>query len=278
MKKALLASVATSAVMMAHSGYAADLPLKAAAAPIPVPVYSWTGCYVGAQVGWGFARNKINQTQFNTFSTAGTLVTLSSASTGNVDSSGAVFGGQVGCDYQFAGGWVLGAQGMFMGTDLNRTDQDPHNGVRQVTTNALFPPDTFGGGSIETRTKWLASVTGRLGYAGWLPQTLMYVKGGGAWTENQIDLRNGAIRQFNLINNALIFDTSYSGWTIGGGFEWRLATNWSAFAEYNFYDFKNKSILAQVLGPPNVRGQTLSSDLEIHTVTVGVNYRFNWGG
>src|SRR5215207_7732878 len=109
MKKLLLASVATCACLLAHSGRAADVPgpiLKAA--PAPVPVYSWTGCYIGAQAGWGLARNKISQTQFNTIGP----VVFSSASSGNIDSSGAMFGGQVGCDYQFTGTqWVIGVQG-----------------------------------------------------------------------------------------------------------------------------------------------------------------------
>lgn len=275
MKKLFLASVATSTLMMG-SANAADMPrpaMKAVAAP--VPVYSWSGCAVGAQVGWGYARNKIGQTQFNTF--AG--VTLSSSSRGNVDASGAMFGGQVGCDYQFAGtGWVIGVQGMFAGTDFSRTEQDPHNGAVQVSTNpGLNPGITFGGGSVEVRTKWLASATARLGYA-WSPETLAYVKGGGAWTENQIDLRGGTIGQFNLVNQVALFNATHTGWTVGGGLEWRILGNWTAFAEYNYYNFQDKGIFAQVNGPPNVNGQTLRNELEMHTATVGVNYRFNWGG
>jgi len=274
MKKLLLASVSVSALLFGPLGHAADLA-PVAKATAPLPVYSWTGCSVGAQVGWGFARNKINQTQFNTF--AG--VSLSSSSSGNLDSSGAVFGAQVGCDYQFAGTpWVVGVQGTFLGADLNRIGPDPHGGAVQVSTNpALNPGGTFGGGIVETRTKYLASATGRLGYAGLLPQTLVYVKGGAAWTESQIDLRGGVIGQFVFAGTQTpVFDTSYTGWTVGGGAEWKLATNWSAFAEYNFYDFKSKTIREQVLGPPNLNGQTLSAGLNVHTVSVGVNYRFDW--
>jgi outer membrane immunogenic protein len=275
MKKLLLASVATSACLLAHAANAADVPspiLKAA--PAPVPVYSWTGCYVGAQAGWGLARNKISQTQFNTIGP----VVFSSASSGNIDSSGAMFGGQVGCDYQFTGTqWVIGVQGSFFGTDLNQLDQDPHNGVVQVSTDPLFPGGTFGEGSIATRTKWLGSVTGRLGYAV-LPDTLLYIKGGGAWTENQIDLRNGAIAQFQLSSHVPIFNTKHTGWTVGAGAEWKLVSNWTLLAEYNYYDFKSKHIFTEVgVDPLNVFGQTLDAGLQIHTFTVGVNYRFNWG-
>ena len=284
MKKLLLSSVAVSALMMSASGNAADMPAPVKAAP-PVPVYSWTGCAIGVQGGWGLQRNKIKQTQFNTFASGGTLVVLSSASSGNVDTSGGVFGAQVGCDYQFAGTpWVIGVQGMFLGSDINGFRQDPHNGAVQTVTPAAFGPgSTFGGGVIGVRTGDIASVTARLGWSGWNRQTLLYVKGGGAWVDTQLDMRNSAIGGFaNLNNRAALFDSTNAGWTIGGGVEWKFATNWSAFAEYNFYDFNNSRLFSLVgtphVGPGvNVQGRTLDSEVILSTFTVGVNYRFNWG-
>jgi outer membrane immunogenic protein len=289
MKKLLLASVAVSALTIQHSGYAADLSAPVLKAPPPAPVWSWTGCFIGGQVGWGWQRNKVNQTQFNTFTTGGTLVRLSSASNGGINSSGGVFGGQVGCDYQFAGGFVVGVQGTFLGTDINGLSQDPHNGVTQTFTPPGTPgvfPTTFGGGSIGVRTRNLEAVTARLGWTGWSPQTLLYVRGGGAWVDTQLDMRASAVGfpAAGTFPAARIFDTKYSGWTIGGGFEWMIFNNWSAFVEYNFYDFKSKNLVS-VGGTPrvgpgvNVSGRTLDSDVTISTVTIGVNYRFNsWAG
>ena len=52
MKKPLLAGAALA--MFSHiagSAFAADLPLLAA----PVPVFSWTSCFLGAHVGGGWA-------------------------------------------------------------------------------------------------------------------------------------------------------------------------------------------------------------------------------
>jgi outer membrane immunogenic protein len=282
MKKLLLASVAVSALTIGHSGNAADLARPVLKAPPPAPVWSWTGCFVGGQVGWGWQRNKISQTNFFTNSSAGTLYIFRGAADGNVNSTGGVFGGQVGCDYQFAGGFVVGVQGTFLGTDINGLSQDPHNGVVQTVAPpfAGFVPTTFGGGSIGVRTRNLEAVTGRLGWTGWSPQTLIYVRGGGAWVDTQLDMRASTLRAFTVFPSAPIFDTKYSGWTIGGGFEWMIANNWSAFVEYNFYDFKSKNLFA-IGGTPrvgpgtNVFGQTLASDVTISTVTVGVNYRFN---
>jgi outer membrane immunogenic protein len=287
MKKLLLASVAASALTIGHSGNAADLSAPVLKAPPPAPVWSWTGCFVGGQVGWGWQRNKISQTNFFTNSSAGTLYIFRGAADGNVNSTGGVFGGQVGCDYQFAGGFVVGVQGTFLGSDINGVSQDPLNGVRQTVTPAggAFTPGVFGGGSIGVRTRYIESVTGRLGWTGWSPQTMFYVRGGGAWVDTQLDMRSGAAGgAFRTFPAAAIFDTKYSGWTVGAGFEWMITGNWSAFVEYNFYDFKNQG-LAAVGGTPGVRlgnnvfGGTLASDVTISTVSIGVNYRFNsWAG
>jgi outer membrane immunogenic protein len=289
MKKLLLASVAASALTIGHSGNAADLSRPVLKAPPPAPVWSWTGCFIGAQVGWGWQRNKVAQTGFNTFSRGGVLFIQRFASEGGINSSGGVFGGQVGCDYQFAGGFVVGVQGTFLGTDINGLSQDPSNGVVGVITPAGGgAPGTLGGGSIGVRTRSLASVTGRLGWTGWSPQTLIYVRGGGAWIDTQLDMTRSALGFFGggggqpgLFPSSPIFDAKYSGWTVGGGFEWMIANNWSAFVEYNFYDFKNKTLTAfggtPNVGPGvNIFGRTLASDVTISTVTVGVNYRFNW--
>jgi outer membrane immunogenic protein len=282
MKKLLLASVAVSALTIQHSGYAADLSAPILKAPPPAPVWSWTGCFVGGQVGWGWQRNKISQTNFFTNSSGGTLFIFRDAANGGVNSSGGVFGGQVGCDYQFAGGFVVGVQGTFLGSDINGVSQDPLNGTLQTVTPAggPFTAGVLGAGSIGVRTRYIESVTGRLGWAGWSPQTLFYVRGGGAWVDTQLDMRQSAAGGFRTFPAAPIFDTKYSGWTIGGGFEWMIANNWSAFVEYNFYDFKSQGLFAAG-GTPGVRlgnnifGGTLASDVTISTVTVGVNYRFN---
>src|SRR5919108_6474371 len=80
---------------------------------------------------------------------------------------------QAGCDYQFAGGWVIGVAGDYAWTDAGGSHFSP-----------LFP------GSVNhTRIDSLASVTGRLGY-GW-DRFLGYVKGGGAWERDKHDFSNG---------------------------------------------------------------------------------------
>src|SRR5436190_2868753 len=115
MKKLLLAGVATLAVVGAAN--AADLytkarPMVAPVAP-PAPVFSWSGCFVGAHWGWGFGRKDVHETIIESEGN------ISSAASGRIDTSGPIFGGQVGCDYQFGFGkgfggpvaFVIGIQG-----------------------------------------------------------------------------------------------------------------------------------------------------------------------
>ena len=76
--------------------FAADMAVKAPPpAPPSAPVYSWTGCYVGGNVGLGWSRQSQNRIdQFG--------VGPAPASYGVETDTSLVGGAQVGCDYQFA--------------------------------------------------------------------------------------------------------------------------------------------------------------------------------
>src|SRR5262249_49394041 len=140
MKKFLLGSVALAA-MIAGPAMAADMPLKA---PPPVMLYSWTGCYVGGHVGGKASRADVWY---------GANVLGIPAGTTAADSifmSGALAGAQVGCQYQFAGGWLFGVEG-----DGSWTQSDGQS--RELA---------FPGFRIQTTERWVATARARLGY-GW---------------------------------------------------------------------------------------------------------------
>ena len=97
MRKSSMALMAAAIVLAAGQAGAADLPRKAPAyTPPPPPPMTWTGCYIGANIGGAFGDASVT---FNS---------------GEVSSNGSGFagGGQIGCDYQFAGGWVFGIRDM----------------------------------------------------------------------------------------------------------------------------------------------------------------------
>src|SRR6476469_10844643 len=100
-------SLVTAAVigLAASQASAADLPRKAPAyvPPAPPPI-TWTGCYIGGNVGGIFGRRSAD---------------FAFGSLDSDNTSGFAGGGQIGCDYQFAGGWVLGIRAMFDGSRLS---------------------------------------------------------------------------------------------------------------------------------------------------------------
>ncbi len=268
MKKILLGSVATGALVAAGSASAADLgprPVyKAPPVVAPVPAFSWTGCFVGAHGGYGWGRKDVTATAH---SGGAEGFTSSQSRSGSIDTHGAIFGGQIGCDWQFgfgkgsgAGNWVLGIQWDFAGANL----------VGQ--NNTLSAEDTVTvTQSIKVHTDWLSSVTGRLGFTGWFPQTMLYIRGGGAWVREHWTF----IDQDFGFPDRMETSQTRSGWTIGGGIEYAIAPNWSVFAEFNHYDFGRKTFNQ---AGSHHRLVSIDTNQRIEAVRLGVNYRFNWFG
>jgi outer membrane immunogenic protein len=194
--------VSAVALFIASEAKSADLPVKA---PIiaPAPIFSWTGCYVGGHVGFGWGRNHHTQTGSTSFSgTLGTIVT-NGAATGAVDTSGGLIGGQVGCNYQYASRWVFGVQGDAAWTDLTGRNQDP------LALAFGVPP---GFNTISVTTDWLASLTGRIGVTAFNNnQALFYVKGGAAWTHNKWDLTNSFNNTNFFLSPNLVDETRVGG-------------------------------------------------------------------
>jgi opacity protein-like surface antigen len=108
MKKILLASVAAAALVAIAPANAADLGLRPMyAAP---PAFTWSGCYIGGNIGWGWGRDTVSIP--NLAETTG-VPELAGVSLGSVtgNTKGILGGGQVGCNYQFAPNWVIGIEG-----------------------------------------------------------------------------------------------------------------------------------------------------------------------
>jgi outer membrane immunogenic protein len=160
-------------------------------------------------------------------------------------------GVQGGFDYQFASNWVVGAEAQYSWLGGNSG-----GGV-------VFP----GGTLVTGNTDQLGSATARLGYA--FGPALLYAKGGYAWRgNNNIGVSVGGL--------PAAFTTSgdhRDGYTVGAGLEYLFAPNWSVKGEYQFYNFGNTTFTA---GPAPIIGARFRDDE--HTVKLGINYRFGWGG
>lgn len=132
---AAIAAVCTIALTQIAS--AADLPRKAPAYSPPPPVFSWTGCYIGGNIGYGWGRDTVTISDLG--ATTG-VPELAGVPFGPVtgDTKGVVGGGQVGCNYQFASNWVIGIEGDGEAADIRGGDSiflvcepdRPHNSHR----------------------------------------------------------------------------------------------------------------------------------------------------
>src|SRR5215471_5583900 len=111
MRNLLIGSVALAAASLGGPALAADMPLKA---PPPVVVYNWTGCYLGLSIGTNTGRARHTETAASFFAPgaggrAGVIVPGQDI-TDPFNLSGLMGGAQGGCNYQFAGGWVIGVE------------------------------------------------------------------------------------------------------------------------------------------------------------------------
>jgi len=238
----LLFAAAALGIAAAGGAAGADLqrPIyKAPPAPLPPPMYNWTGFYGGVNVGGSWGRQHVTATQ------AGTSVTHSD----HLD--GVIGGGQIGYNWQFNGPWVLGFE-----TDIQGSGE---------STNAALAAPAFGL-SYKNSLEWFGTARGRLGYAlgsqgTWLP----YVTGGLAYGESKI---NGSE---TLPAPATAFSRSDTrvGWTVGAGLEWAFAPQWSAKVEYLYIDLDKD---------PNIAVTPLTTLTTGHLTDnigrVGVNFHF----
>ena len=166
-----------------------------------------------------------------------------------------VAGGQVGCDYQFASNWVIGAAGDFSWASIDGNETDPFFSNKSGTPIAL-----------RSRTDFLASATGRLGFA-W-DRYLLYAKGGAAWMHGKYDIDNGRCSGLGFGSCSTSASAMRAGWVAGGGFEWAFASNWSALIEYSHYGFGSEQFF------DGASGLIFNAKTDVNAVTVGLNYRF----
>jgi outer membrane immunogenic protein len=254
---ALVAAVSTIAFTQMAS--AADLPRKAPvyAPPPPPPVFSWTGCYIGGNIGYGWGRETVSIADLGETTGVPALAGVPFGPvTGNT--KGVLGGGQLGCNYQFAPNWVIGIEGDGEAADIK-------GDVTESFLNPIGPTTVTG--TAHAQTDWLASATGRLGWT-W-DRVMLYAKGGAAWAGDKYSA------DLPAFNEHIETNVTRLGWTVGGGLEWAFWNNWSAKVEYDFYNFntRNLALPGTIAGVPEVvPGVDIKET--ISTVKFGVNYRF----
>jgi outer membrane immunogenic protein len=254
MKAILLGSVVAS--LLTVSAFGADVGVPAFKAPVATP-FTWTSCYGGGQVGGGWGQKDLTDT-------SGFLASLGGPTAANLDTSGYMLGGQIGCDYQFASAWVLGVEGAAAGGNIG--------------ASTTVPVPLVGGGDTATfkeTTNFLSSATVRAGYA-W-DRWLLYVKGGAAWAGDR----------YSLFDVAQTFDfeglETRFGWTAGAGVEWALWNDWSVKFEYDYCGFGTRNVtfveeISTNFGPADVKQniQVVKLGLNFHVFAGPASTPLNW--
>jgi outer membrane immunogenic protein len=267
MKK--LAIAAAVSVMFAGAASAADMAVKARPAPIPAPVFTWTGCYIGGNIGYArgdVSSEGIPNAAFVAATPAGAAsVRATSYVTNHPD--GVTAGVGAGCNYQTAA-FVIGVEG-----DINYSDLGFSQIRGPFPSAAPFAPHTW---EESFRSNWFATARARAGLVVG-ERHLLYVTGGAAFAEYRgfkaLDFPGFAgFRYAGTISDDKV------GWVVGAGWEYAFTNNWSAKVEYLHMDFGSSSVLAFQNVPAPVFAVNHTYNFREDVVRVGVNYRFGGAG
>lgn len=278
-KKLGLAGVVSIAAVSAGAAVAADLPqayrppVKAVVAP--APVLTWTGFYIGGNVGYGWDNRSTDISATSTDpalapALAAILAAGSYPASLSPSAKGAIGGGQVGYNWQVASQGLIGLE-----ADLQAS------GIKGSASQILSPAgfDTTSTG-VTRSIDWFGTVRGRLGVLV-TPQWLLYATGGFAYGQanssfTTTDLTGGCVAQGTLCA-AGSSSGIRTGWTAGAGAEAMLTPNWSVKAEYLYVDLGSStlSIPSSTISPIVFSASTSYRE---QIARVGVNYHFDWTG
>ena len=287
MKRLLL----TSAVVASLVGAGGSAAL---AAP-PTPIWSWTGFYVGANVGysWGRSNSGID------FRDAASGALLSSAGVDS-DLRGVIGGGQFGYNWQH-NDWLFGFEADIQGSAQKGSATGSCAGGSLATPPAsLFgacAPGHIGDttpfnvaalpvvDTLDQSLDWFGTVRGRIGPT-ITPTIVGYVTGGLAY--GQVSTTN-TVSGTNLIgpqgvNGVTIVPVGASatnttiqvGWTLGAGIEGALRDNWTCKIEYLHVDLGHVtgSFVTPIIAPSGAFvTSSYSSHITDDILRVGVNYK-----
>jgi outer membrane immunogenic protein len=277
MKKLMLASAALAALI--SPAIAADLARPLYKAPPPPPVYSWTGFYLGGNLGysWGHARTDIAGNATTLAPSAPNLgfpgfpANVAFADSNTTRLNGVIGGGQIGYNYQLSPTWLLGFEADIQGSGErgSGTFADPfsttvcsgvsvaHNNIFCGTTGTLNATALT---AYEAKIRWFGTVRGRLGFL-INDQVLLYGTGGlayggvsvsGSTSVNGSENTNSRFGTVPLTPGANAFSESKAkvGFAVGAGIEgsvW-LPAGWTWKLEYLYVDLGSVDTVAPFPG------------------------------
>jgi outer membrane immunogenic protein len=222
----------------------ADLyaPIQEVAPVSYAPHFDWAGPYLGLNAGWGWTDGSAEYADptdcpdDTIFGTIGCAVSL--------DPDGAFVGGQIGWNFIFGNGFMLGIEGDY---DFASLSDDGDSGSGFFATH------------VDLDVDQLASVRARLGVAmgRWLP----FATVGWGWAHAERSVFNAF-----LPGSGGSDSNWHNGWTAGAGLEYAINEHWSLKGEYRYMDLSTENYSV-----PTIGGGGTDVDLNIQTVQFGIN-------
>jgi outer membrane immunogenic protein len=224
-----------------------------------MPVFSWTGWYIGGNVGYGWGES----TSPGIFTPDPDVFDFL-ASGGNVFPSlkpkGFIGGGQIGYDWQVSN-WVLGLVADFQGADIKASGA---NSIGIVNGNGVLGTATE---SLSEKLDFLGTGRVRLGWAA--NNWLFYGSGGVAYGNVK-----STISFVDTFGDFITGSRSESrvGWAAGGGVNYAMTPNWILGVDYLHYDLGHTSVTGvdPVFGNSITASQKVGGDI----IRGVINYKF----
>lgn len=233
----------------------ADLPSRAPppVAPFiaPIPAFSWTGAYVGGNIGGGFLADDVVGIHYNPGK-------VFAGNFGKLQPSGLMGGAQAGYNYQW-GHVVVGAEADFQGSQI------------QDTASASLAPYAIGTLNSKSTVDYFGTARVRLGYA--FDRTLLYATGGYSYTDVRYDVTGRSTTGFS----AALHDRSiHSGDALGAGIEFAFTDHLTAKLEFQHIGASSKTASTRILrGTAATRYSIYTVESpEFQTARLGINYKF----
>jgi outer membrane immunogenic protein len=264
--KRLIFITAVVAALIATPAMAADMPVKALAYTAPSAVFNWTGAYAGISLG-----GRWTDTAWTTIGIGSPLGSPDpTANPSSLESSTFRAGGYIGYNWQITPLSVIGAEADAGWGHINNTLA----GIPGTygTCGLCVGPLATSVDSSNVKLGWDGSLRGRIGFL-ITPTSLLYATGGLAWQQANINATcDGSLVSWCIAVRSETFSTTKVGWTIGGGVEALLWSNWLLRAEYRYADYGN--ISHTFFAGSNADAVDMQASLKTKTALIGLAYKF----
>ena len=210
--------------------------------PVAVYVPNWAGFYLGPSFGWAWSSINVG----NNIIVIGNNGSVPFSSPGT---SGMIGGAQLGYNMQ-AGNFVYGIEVDFGGLDTSGTGArvDPYNPLRFVT--------------VKSNGGFYGDVTGRAGLT--VGPAMLYVKGGFAYFA-------GSVQVTDAYDGIYQNSGAFTGWTLGGGLEYKITRTLTMKGEYQYFDLANSNFSCCLAAAPGRVEEVITAN----TFRLGLNFYLN---